>query len=1858
MNKKIFFAALLTLSVLVVGAAIFFYVIGYRASKETGAQAKDYSAFITTFSSGAISTRDVIRVMFATNVAESNMVGKEADSRLIRVKPSIKGLLTWADERTLELRPSAPLKGDSEYQVTVNLDRVFDNILADYKTFTFNLRTIKQAMEVRVAGIEFYSEASRPDRRIGGVVLTADFAETNLIKETIKATQNGKLLEVSWNSSGDGRSHNFWVEGVTQTDNTEMVIISATGKSIGVEFTETIETEVPPKGVFRILSHNVVQSPEQYVEVRFSEPVDPSQNMRGMVRANGVSDLRVIIEGNIIKIYPTARLAGSYNFDIAEGIRNINRQRLEQSSSLAVLFEVVKPQVRLVGQGVIMPTSSGLLFPFQAVSLKAVDVSVVRIFEQNIAQFLQVNRLDQSSEIRRVGRLLLRKTVMLDQSGQTDFARWNTFHIDMAELIKTEPGAIYQININFRKEYSTYNCNGSEANQPITMIDERYSASDDVPQTYYYDDDYDYEYYDWRERENPCHTSYYQGKSVRRNVIASDLGIIAKSGTDGSLMVVVTDLNTAQPASGIDIDLLNYQQQVIATSKTDNNGIANIRLTEQQKPFIAIAKSGNQRGYLKLDNGSALSLSAFDVSGVAVQKGLKGFIYGERGVWRPGDTLFVSFIIEDKGKTLPPNHPVTFELNDSRGQQIYRTVATTSVSGMYAFPVATDKDAPTGNYSATVKVGGVSFSQTFKVETIMPNRLKINFNIDEEALRYGDVSPVKFTSAWLHGAPARNLKVQVDAILTQATTTFDGYKGYTFDDPARTFYAEEQTVFEGRLDEKGEVNFSPNINVRTSAPGKLNANFTARVFEEGGAFSIDRFTIPYFPCHNFVGVKMPESKSYRRTYLTDTTHVVDIVLISSQGKPISNQKLNVDVYKIDWRWWWHRGSEDLSNYVSSSYNRPVSKGTVTTNTKGEAKYNLRINNPEWGRFLIRVSDDEGGHAAGTIVYFDWPGWVSRDRKSTPEASTMLVFATDKERYNVGEKVTATIPSPEGGKIFLTIENGIKVLQSHWINAKAGETQFTFLASADMAPNVFISAMLIQPHGQTANDLPIRMYGITPIGVENPQTHLTPVIAMPDVIEPEQKVSINVTEKDGKAMAFTLAMVDDGLLDLTRFRTPDPWKNFYAREALGVRTWDLYELVMGASAGKMQRIISIGGDDEATASGDQTANRFKPVVRYFGPFEVEKGKSKRIDFTMPNYVGSVRLMAVAAKDGAYGSDEKTVPVRKPLMVLATLPRVLGPEEEVVLPVTVFAMDQNVKQVKVRVETNDLLNIQGGKEQTLKFDNVGDQVIRFNIKVASRLGVGKLKVIAESGKEKASHEIELNVRNPNPPMTMVVDTTLKTGERWTTSYTAFGMPGTNTAKIELSTMPPINLGDRLWYLMGYPHGCLEQTTSKAFPQLFISKLAEVDANTKQTAEQNVRAALGAMRNFATPDGGLSLWPGGSYPDEWGSIYAGHFMLEAQKMGYSVSSTVLDGWKRSTLRVAQSWSPNQQNRYYNNDLMQAYRLYTLALAKSADMGAMNRLRESANLGVAAKWRLAAAYALAGNPEAARSLVNGIPAEVKDYREQSYTYGSQYRDLAMITETLILLGDFDKAFPLLNQLSKRLSSNHWMSTQEISFSLQSFAKFADVSKSAEGVNADVAIHGKKATNFRSKQAVLQVPFDQNQTGSGKVEVKNNGNGILYARLITMGIPVGGYEVDQSNNLQLEVKYFLMNGAAITPDKISQGTDFYSEVRVYNPGTGGDLEQLILSTIVPSGWEIRTSRLDEGQNASLRSSPFDYQDIRDDRVYTYFNLARGQAKSFKIRFNAAYEGKYYMPGVSCEAMYDNSINARRSGKWVEVSLQ
>lgn len=1845
----------IALSVVFIGVFIAVFSNKHNKKEQNG---KDFSSYIAAYTNGVISNHSVIRVVFASDFAGTSVSGTVADKKLISISPSIKGEMMWTNNRTIEFTPYNPLPEDKEYTVTVALDRLIKNIPKGFEEFEFSFRTIKQSMEVVVNGLEFYLETNKMERRLSGVVNTADFADANEIKKTIEATQGSDKLEITWETASDGKTHRFWVENIKQGDSPSKVILKCDGDAINTSFSKEIETEVPIKGDFRILSTRVIQNPDQYVEIRFSEPLDQNQNLHGLITCNDISDLRMITEGNVVKVYPSNRQNGTFNFSVAEGVRSYGGQKLGEGVELPIQFEVFKPEVKMIGEGVIIPSSEGLLFPFQAVSLRAVDVEVIRIFEDNIAQFLQVNNLSGNSELHRVGRMLLKKTILLNAGGEIDYGAWNTFHIDLSKMISTEPGAIYQVKISFRKSYSAYGCEGQTNTEPIQITTETYDEGDDSHQSYYYDYDYDYYYeegesYDWQQRENPCHSTYYRDRAVQKNVLASNLGILAKKGTDGSAIFVVTDLITAKPISGVNVEIFNYQHRVMATGSTDGDGMFKVTFAGPDKPFLLVAKQGAQRGYLKLDDGSSLSLSAFDISGEAVQRGIKGFIYGERGVWRPGDTLFLSFMLEDKNKTLPENHPTSFELLDPRGQVVYKTISTTNVDGIYAFPVATAQDAPTGSYTARVKIGGATFTQPVRVETIMPNRLKLNLDFGVNELRTNRSINANLSAKWLHGAPARNLKAKVEITLSASTTSFKNYKDYSFDDGARSFSSEEQSLFDGVLNENGETSFSPRIDVKAAAPGILKASFKVRVFEEGGNFSVDKFSMPYYPFETYVGVKMPNPGTRGNMFVTDTDQKVKVVTVNADGNPISKSNLKVEVYKLDWRWWWEQNPEDLSNYVSNSYSRIIQRGFVSTGSNGEGEYTLRINQPEWGRFLIRVIDTEGGHAAGTTAYFDWPGWVKRDRNRNPEAASMLVFSSDKPEYKVGEKVNLTIPTAEGGNVFVSIENGINVLETYWVEAKKGETQFSFKVTDKMTPNVYVHATFIQPHGQTSNDLPIRLYGIVPLMIVNPETHLNPVISLPDELEPEKKVSITVSEKDGKPMAITLAMVDEGLLDLTRFKTPEPWSRFYAREALGVKTWDLFDMVMGADAGKMLRIISIGGDEALISKGDRSANRFKPVVKYFGPFAIDGGEKKKISFTMPNYIGSVRVMVVAAKEGAYGNSEKTVPVRKPLMVLSTLPRVLGPAEDVVLPVTVFAMDKKVKTVKIKVEMNDLLQPAGETQKTINFTNIGDQVVKFNLKVASRLGIGKVKVIATSGNNEATHETELDIRNPNPPMTLVQDIVLNPNQKWSPTYKAFGMEGTNKASLEFSTIPPIDLGRRLAYLIDYPHGCLEQTTSGAFPQLFISKLGDFDTETRKKAEENVRYGLDKIRTFRTIDGGLSLWSGNQQPDEWATTYAGHFILEAEALGYSAPAGIMEGWKKYQRQRALTWAPSTSTYYATSDLMQAYRLYTLALAKVPELGAMNRLREYPSLSINARYRLAAAYALAGNPEASKSLIQGKAIEIKDYREMGYTYGSQTRDKAMVAEALILLKDYEKVMPLLMDLSGQLSKDYWMSTQEISFSLLAFSKYAINVKAGKGIEVKLQTDGNDSKKIQTNLTLAQHKFNPVQTGNGKVDVTNNGEGAVYARLINTGVPIAGNEVPQSSNINMDVTFHLMNGTVISPDKLEQGTDFYTEISLHNPGTRSNFEQLSLSVIVPSGWEIRNTRMEEA--SAVENSSYEYQDIRDDRVYTYFSLQWGKTKTFKIVFNAAYVGKFYLPSFTCEAMYDNSIYARNSGKWVEV---
>lgn len=1820
----------------------------------------EFAKYIAAFTYGKVSSSSEIQIELTQDIPTVEL-NKEIDQELFKFSPSIKGKAFWTSSRTIKFVPEpGELKRGQEYEACFHLDKVL-KVESDFNDFYFNFHVPDQNFSVDLLPYSPVKDNDLNWNAVQGTVLLADDANVDDVVKmfSISGGDKAKDIRIKITQTETKGKFNILIDSLYRANDDLEYTLHVKGDPVKAKRDEDIKILIPKISKFEVIDVSMEYVPQECVRITFSDPLSANQNIQGLIRPGEIENFSYDIHKNVVKLYLDKTVRGtSIELKIFKEIKSVANMKMQEDYTASISFEQNKPEVQLVNAGNILPNSDNLIVPFQAVNLWAVDVKVIKIYESNILGYLQANNFGGNDEIKRFGRLILKKRIRLDEDSTMKLGEWNNFSLDLSKMIKQDPGSIYRIEFTYKKEYSLYPCDGIVPQIPeeatLERFDNKISEEEEAKWDnpgYYYSDEYDWDEYDWDERDNPCHATYYMNKTTSCVVLASNIGITAKLGGEKKMLVTLTDILTTEPISGATVDIYNYQMQRIGSGSSDGDGFASIEY-KNGVPFVVITSRDKEKGYLKVTANLSLSLSNFDVSGKEIQKGLKGYIYGERGVWRPGDSIFVTFILEDKNKTLPKDHPVSLELYNPRGQLAQRYMSTSGKDGFYPFRMATDADAITGNWQARVKVGGVTFYKTLKIETVKPNRLKIRLDVGEMIDAGSGTFTGSLSSQWLHGAPASNLAAKVEMTLSKAYSPFKGYEKYSFNNPASDFTSDTYTIFDGKLDASGNASVRANLPQAASAPGMLKANIVSRVFETGGDASIYTQTAAYSPFSAYVGIKSPTESDYGWLE-TDADNMLDIVTLTPDGKPVNRSNINVKIYKIKWSWWWN-SSDNLASYVNNTSTEVVTNQDIST-TGGKAKVKFRVDYPEWGRYLVMVKDEKGGHIAGKVLYVDWPSWRGRSQKDDPSGLTMLSFTTDKGSYNVGEKATVIIPKSSNGRALISIEDGSKIISKQWVNTSASEdTKHSFTVTEEMAPNFYIFASLLQPHAQTDNDLPIRMYGVLNINVDNKETILTPVIKMADDLRPETDFTVSVSEKNGKDMTYTLAIVDEGLLDLTSFKTPNAWSDFYARQALGVRTWDMFDMVVGAQTGKLGPLLSIGGD-EALKPSNNTVNRFKPVVKYLGPFTLGKGKTDTHIIKLPPYIGSVRVMAVAGNTkGAYGSAEKTVPVRNPLMILSTLPRVAGPDEEILLPVNVFAMDKKVKNVTVNVQSNGLFQFTDGTSKPVTFSEIGDKMLYFKVKVAKKTGSEKIVIKATGGGETATETIEIEIRNPNPPVLLTSQALVSAKDTAQLHLTMDAIQSEDWAKLEISRMPGINLNKNLAYLLEYPHGCSEQVTSKAFPLLYVSTFRKFTDKEKNKIEYNIKEAIKIISSRQLGDGGIAYWPGDRYPTEWVTTYAGHFLIEAQRAGWDVPSSVISKWKQFQKKAAQTWDNRDiYNSYYSysmSDLQQAYRLYTLALADEPELGAMNRLKEMSNLSIQARWRLAAAYAIAGKKDAASQVINNVSDKVDKYSFNNNTYGSPSRDMAMIMETYILLGKTDRALILAREVSKDLSANY-ISTQTAAFGLMAMSKLAE--KMGKGViTYEWALNGEKQKTSNSGDVFHEINIKPQEKIN--VTFKNIGDGEIFVRLVGRTQPLIDHSPAQNNGTNLFVKYVDESGKEIDVKSLKQGTEFYANVMVQNI-SGQFMTDMVLSQIFASGWEIFNNRLyNEGATGTANSS-YNYQDIRDDRVYTYFNIGSGYTMSFRVRLQAAYCGQFYLPAVSAEAMYSPNEQSRTTGQWVEV---
>ena len=1817
-----------------------------RFGKSKG-QSTEFATFIKAYTGGIISDKSTIRVELASVIPDAEP-GTDLKDGILTFSPSVKGSARWLSQSMIEFIPeSGALKPGQSYTGKLRLDKIQKVGSGKFRKFSFKfLVAIKEAVlsmnEITITG------ASPDKASIEGTISLTEELPLEKVQKMLEYDYTDHSAEVNVTAGTDPRSFHFEIINLPRGTKDRILKVSMKPSDTGFVTDSKLEVTVPAMNDFRVLSAERIDTDTPYIDVFFTEALADMDDNSGLFSVKGAGRSYTQIENAHVKVFYENAADGPVTLTISGAVKSHDGTRLAQEYSKKFPSTEVKPAVEIPVSGTVLPNSKELVLPFKAVNLNAVDIQVIQIYEDNVLMFLQENDLSGDFSLRRCGRLLYKRCLRLDSDPSKNLHKWQDYSVDLSGLFRQEPGAIYRIRISFKQEYSVYGKNdsfksGTPSDKMVSISDEDITEEDndswDDPIPHYYDGFYDWDTYNWEDRDNPMKPTYYMeiSRFPAINLLTSNLGVIAKYSGSDRIWVSVSDILSADPVFNAELYVYSYQLKEIGYAKTGTDGMAEIALSG--KPFVVVAKRGGATSYLKVTEGDQKSLSRFDVGGKSLEKGLKAFIYGERGVWRPGDTLHVTMILEDKENKIPDSHPTAMELYSPEGQFYTKQINSNGKNGFYSFTIPTKSEDPTGTYQAYFKIGGATFHKPLKIESIKPNRLKINIDFGCDVIEGGRSVPVRLTSNWLTGPAAAGLAAKASMVLRRGSPTFSGFEGYRFTSPLTDFSASEHQIIDTRLNTNGQAKVNVMMPSANDAPGMLKADIVTTVEEPGGDVSFSTMTLPYSPYTSYVGVKVPkEGKS--ACLETDKDYRIDVVVVDKDGRSVPGHNLKYAVYKMKWSWWWESRRESLDSYVNSPSAKVIASGSFKSGRKGDG-IPFKVDYPDWGRYLLLVTDTESGHVSGDIIYADWPAYRGRSTKTDPDALTMLSFSTDKDSYEVGEKVTLYIPAASKGQALVSLENSRKVLSRTWVKATGeGDIAYSFKVTPEMAPNFYAHVTLLQPHERADNDLPIRLYGVRPILVSDKKSHLEPVIRMPDVLRPEEEFTIKVKEKSGKPMTYTLAIVDEGLLDLTSFKTPDPWSAMYAREALGVSTWDIYDDVIGAYSGRFSPMFSIGGDENLIVSAKKD-NRFNAIVKYLGPFTLQSGSATH-KVKLPMYVGSVRVMLVAGKDGTYGNAEKTVPVRSPLMILPTLPRVIGTGEKVVMPVNVFALEDGVRTADINVRVEGPLKVNGDSKATASFDKPGDKLVKFDIEATGN-GSATVYVTASGDGHKANEKISINVRTPNPNVTSVTRTLIAKGGTRHFGFTPFTSDGDQWATLELTGFPSIDCGGVFTFFSGYTYTCTEQISSKGISLLAIrgmlseDKQKQIDAAIPDLLRQLYQRQLGS--------GGFTYWPGENDTNGWVSSMAGQFMISASQNGFSVSKGVLASWSRFQKRNVQDYRNSDNGG--SGDLIQAYRLYTLALNGEAESGAMNRLKESESLSSQAAWMLASTYALTGKKNVANEIISGLRAGYSDHQETGRTFGSPARDKAVALKALVLTDALPSAMDVAQELAEIFSKGMY-TTQEAAFTTCAMRDLA-LKVGTGTISADVR-QGENTVHVKSAKSIARAEVD---TENGSIDISNTMDGSLYATLVTSVSPEKADKVEaKSSGLSLNVSYNTLDGSALNPHDIPQGTDFTVTIKVVNLSEVKDYTNLALTEMIPSGWEIVNDRLFGGSE----SNTFSYRDIRDDRISWFFNLPKGAGKTFKIKMHASYQGEFILPAVKCEAMYDPHVCANTASGTAKVS--
>lgn len=1399
------------------------------------------------------------------------------------------------------------------------------------------------------------------------------------------------------------------------------------------------------------------------------------------------------------------------------------------------------------------------------------------------------------------------------------------------------------------------------------------------------------------------------GATASSRLLLTDMTLIAKKSTPPpdakwkqEVFVWAIGMEDIQPLSGVELSLKRKSGKTVATCTTDRTG--GCRLTvgdtgdaDQSEPFAIIARKGEDLTYVRYADLKT-ETSEFDVQGEPFlsERVYRAAVWTDRGVYRPGETARVAAIIRDRENLAPKaGLPVEVQLFDPRTRVVRQTQAQTNEAGMLELSFPFTSFADTGSYKAELTIGKKVVGRAeFNVEEFVPERMKVEVKPLEAAYGLSDKAKMAVRAQYLFGGSAEGSQLQLTCRIEPSEFKPKEHANFSYglwsdEGDERKTLALGQV--EGTLDASGQAAVEcPELSGSGAFPGAARLVAQAAVFEAGsGRSTVGASSVPVHPERYYLGLQTGAQKAVGGKPFT-----VEGVVVDWNGalSPRSVEELEVEFVRLESEYGYYWDEEDGTESYGRHL-RPVIDGRTQVKVSG-GKFKIEVK-PS-GRsegYVVRVK--AGGartdlHVPGEGRGYYWDrGDTTVDQTPRPLKPTTLSVSLPTE-VQVGAPTKVTFRAPFKGRVLMTAETH-RVVSHEWLDVQPGEVSWS-VTLREFAPNVYVSAFLVKdPHLESKESfLPDRAFGVATARVAPKDFTQELSLELPKEVRSNSKLEVKLHFPGAAEATYaTVAVVDEGILSLTGFKSPNPFESIFTRRSLGVETYETvgWTLLMPPS-GNSRRT---GGDEEGEegADGPGRVQPVKPVALWSGLVKVPADGKLVLPFDIPQYRGKLRVMAVAAGAKRMARASGNVTVRDPLVLQTTLPRFALYGDVMQIPVFVTNLSGAPQEVKVSLAAEALpvvgaqafsspvppLQFLGKSEGTAKLEDGKSATLVFQAKATLPIGAAKLRVIAKSARHESREELDVPFLPNGPRERMVQKLELASGRLDLKPYLEGWLPTSERSTFWVTGNPYGESFDHLAYLVRYPYGCIEQTTSSTRPLLFVSGLLnDVDPTLVASGklEDMVMHGVNRVLSMQTPAGGFGYWVGDTTPTAWGSAYATHMLLDAQKAGYKVPQARLDG--------VLAWMEGEVNRYENggsrNDYhdvgAEPYMHYVLAMSGKGRKARILRLIEEGKNQTTRdgqrdeeQYLLKAALYLAGDRRYERDLKNPDVSPIAPERRNNWSFYSDLRRRGFVLSTFQDLFGSDAAG---EALAARVASglvgqrSSYYTTQELVWGVTGLGK--RVAGNAKDFDAGALIaNGKKLKGQTSDPNRADRSWSLARASEYKelaLDVEDTGKGKLFLVMSSEGVRSDGKWRFGGNGLSLKRTWRTIDGEEIDPAGGMKLADLaFVEIEITNT-TRERVQNIALVDRLPAGWEIENPRLGRGSPVSWLDAnetwTADSMNVRDDRLEVFGALNAGERRKVVYAVRAVTSGTFTLPPIDAEAMYDPTIWAREPGGMVEIA--